>query len=179
MKIGKVLKEKSVMRWGFLAGVLYLLLYLYSTGDLTLGNPLGRLDLIVLNSWRSQIFKAKAPFIWEGIGAISLGDLYLILSPMNITLGVILSILVTLNVVIALYGRRHPATCPLRKNRGLLGVFTGLLGGFACCVPTFIIILGPAFSGLTIFFIRVRMFLIPLTLIILTWGALWGLKRTE
>ncbi len=167
------------MSWGTLSGILYLLLYLYSTGDLTLGNPLGKLDLIILNSWRSVIFKWKVPFIWEGIGAFSMGELYLILSPLNIALGITISTLVALNVAIALYGRKHTTTCSLRKNKGLLGVLTGLLGGFACCVPTFIIILGPAFSGLTIFFIRIRMFLIPFTLIIITWGAIWGLKRIE
>ncbi|GLI54684.1 hypothetical protein PM10SUCC1_01990 [Propionigenium maris DSM 9537] len=179
MKIDKIFKEKSAVRWGSLAGFLYLLFYLYSTGDLTLGNPFGRFNTVILRGWRVQLFKTKAPFIWEGIGAFSTGDFYFIVSPMNIALGLILGILVALNVAIAIYGKKYPASCPLRKNRGLLGVFTGLLGGFVCCVPTFIIILGPAFSTLTVFFIRVRIFLIPLTLVLLTWGALWGLKRTE
>lgn len=177
MKIYKIFNEKIIMRWGVLAGIFYFFLYLYSIGDISPESSSEKIDFFILNTWKKQILKSKGVFIWEGIGAFSLGDLYMILSPLNITLGTVLSILVALNVVIALYGRKYPGSCPLNANKGILGIFTGLLGGFACCVPTFIIILGPAFSGLTIFFIRLRIFLIPLTFIILLWGALWGLRR--
>ncbi len=60
---------------------LYLLLSLYNTGGLTLGSPLGKFDSAFLRGWRYQIFKSKAPFICEGIGALSLGDLFFILLP--------------------------------------------------------------------------------------------------
>ena len=165
------------MRWGVLAGIFYFFLYLYSIEDISPKSPSEKIDFFILHTWKKQILKSKGVFIWEGIGAFSLGEFYIALSPLNIALGVILSLLVGLNIAILLYGRKYPGSCPLNVNKGILGIFTGLLGGFACCVPTFIIILGPAFSGLTIFFIRLRVFLIPLTLILLLWGALWGLRR--
>ena len=176
-KITKILKEKKIRNRSLFLGCFYLILYLYSTGDIFLGNPLGRGYFYILPNWKEQIFKSKNIFLWEGIGTISLGGFSLAISPLNISLAMALSLLVAANIGIILYSKKHPSSCSLGKPKGMLGVFTSLIGGFACCVPTFIIILGPAFSSLTMFFIRLRMLMIPLSFILLFWGFLWGMKK--
>jgi len=156
----------------------YLLLYLYTTGDISFLPSSQKFSVFFLTSWRNVLFKSKSPFIWEAIGVISFGRIYLAISPMNILIGLSISILVSFNLILIHYFHKHPSPCPLGK-RSLFGIFTGLLGGFACCVPTFIILLGPAFSSLTIFFIHLRVLLIPFTIVLLTWGLLHGIKKIQ
>ncbi|MCS5421510.1 MULTISPECIES: hypothetical protein [Psychrilyobacter] len=176
--LNKILRDKSSRRIGFLAGLIYFILYLYSVGDISLENDIQG-GIFFLSNWRDVIFKMKSTFIWEAVGVISGKNIYMAISPLNILLGVILSGLIFVNISTALYAKKHPGSCPLGMKTGFLGVFASFLGGFACCVPTFIIVLGPIFSGLTLFFIKIRVFLIPGSLLILIWGAIWGVKRVK
>lgn len=178
MGLNKILRDKGARRIGFLSGLIYFILYLYSVGDISWVSDIQR-GVFFLSNWEDVIFKMKSTFIWEAVGVITGGNIYMAVSPLNILLGVVLSELVFINIATALYAKKHPGSCPLGMKTGFLGVFASFLGGFACCVPTFIIVLGPIFSGLTLFFIKIRIFLIPGSLLILMWGAVWGLKRIK
>lgn len=178
ISLNKILKDKSAVRMGFFIGLLYFILYLYSVGDISLGKNIQR-GIFFLSNWKDLIFRMKNSFIWEAVGVITGKNFYIALSPLNMLLGLILSRLVFVNISIALYAKKNPKSCPLGMKTGFLGIFASFLGGFACCVPTFIIVLGPAFSGLTLFFIKIRIFLIPVSFLILTWGVIWGVKRIK
>lgn len=177
-KIKRLFNDKKLLASFVFLGFAYLLLYLYTTGDISFLPSSQKFSVFFLTSWKGVLFKSKSPFIWEAIGVIYFGRIYLAISPMNILIGFIISVLVSFNLALIHYFHKHPTPCLLGK-RSLFGIFTGLLGGVACCVPTFIILLGPAFSSLTIFFIRLRVLLIPFTIILLTWGLLHGIKKIQ
>jgi len=168
--------DKKLLAYFLFLGFIYFLLYLYATGDISFLPSSQEFSVFFLTSWRGVLFKSKSPFIWEAIGVMSFGRIYLAISPMNIFIGLSISVLVSFNLILIRYFYEYPSPCPLGKG-SLLGIFTGLFGGFACCVPTFIILLGPAFSSLTVFFIHLRVLLIPLTIALLTWGLLHGIKK--
>ena len=176
--LNKILRDKGARRVGLLSGLIYFMLYLYSVGDISLGSGIER-GIFFLSKWEDVIFKMKSTFIWEAVGVVSGKNIYMAISPLNILLGLILSGLIFINISTTLYAKKHPGSCSLGMKTRFLGVFASFLGGFACCVPTFIIVLGPVFSGLTLFFIKIRVFLIPGSLLILIWGAVWGVKRVK
>ncbi|MCH8049283.1 hypothetical protein IH979_01055 [Patescibacteria group bacterium] len=126
------------------------------------------------------MFKTIAPFLWEPVATLEIVGLTLFISPLNYVLDLILSVLVFLNILVAVYSFSLARVCNIRPGfHGILGFFPAFLTGFACCVPTFIIALGAVATGFTVFFIAIRPFLIPVSIAIMTWGYWWSVHRIK
>jgi len=160
--------------------VLYLVTYLWSIGDIVVtaadqgrfgGVPLVR----VAADWPAKLLRQTAPFSYEPVLAARLtGHLQLFLAPVNVALGLLLGGLAGANLAVAVHLYRTAATCRRRSFVGLLGALPGFLTGFACCVPTFTLLLGAQAAAVLI---GLRNWLFPLALAILLAGLAWGTRR--
>lgn len=178
-KIIKIIKKDKSSKWSaYLAGLLYFIIYLVSIENIILTSGKG-FSFLVAQDWTTKLFQQKVAFLWEPIGTLSLGPFSFFISIPNLLIAVLLGLLVALNILIAVFSYRLPKVCNVKhKYAGVLGFLPATLTGFACCAPTFLLALGPLASvGLTAYFITLRPFLIPLSVLLMIGSLIWMLKK--
>ncbi len=164
---------------GMIVSAFFFFMYLYSIGDFGFGFIPLSFEFMLVEGWPEKVFKMRAPFLWEAIGIFYIyGGVAISLSIPNIMLALLLSSLVFLNIAIVVYTYKLPKICRLEgSSKPLLGIIPSFLTGFACCVPTFIIAAAPILGSLTVFFVKLRPYLIPISILIMAWGAVSSIKR--
>ncbi len=55
----------------------------------------------------------------------------------------------------------------------------GLVDGFACCVPTIFLTLGAVSTSFTAFFVSVRQYLLPVSVLIMLINAYWTISHMD
>jgi hypothetical protein len=122
-----------------------LVLYLLAIGDIAVGNrtprPPGVAPIEVMPDWTEQLFRARAPYLFEPVAAVyPMPGLTILLSPVDGILGGVLGGLVGLNLAVA---ADTAARTSCRRGYGrVLAAVRALLTGMACCVPTFVVVAG-------------------------------------
>ena len=177
-KLAYIMKDKRSRKYALMIGVIYLLLYLVSIGNLTIIRMPEILKLRLIDDWQSKMFKPIAPFLWESIAVLYIyGGLTLFISVPNILVALFLTILVFFNIATAVYSYN---IMPIRPGfKGLIGLVPSLFTGFVCCVPTFIITLGAISTSFTVFFIEIRQYLIPVSVIIMVLNLIWSIRQMK
>lgn len=154
----------------------YLVVYLLAIQNLVVARSL-RTDLPsfeVLSGWVTRLAEPIAPFYFEPVAALYLTDnLTLLLSPLNLLMGLVLGGLVALNLAVAVDAYRHARACRRRVVGGLVGSLPGFLTGFACCVPTVALVLGAQF---TLALISLRSWFFPVAVIAMAASLAWNLR---
>lgn len=168
--------ETTYTRYSLLAGALYGCLYYWSTGYISIES--NSFNYIVVNQWISQSFKLRAPFLWEPVAQLSTRLMTIKIAPLNIALMVLLALLVFINLFVFILSVKKPTSCQLTsKKQTVFALIPALFTGFTCCAPTFIIafigIIGTSAST----FILVTRWAIPVSLILLIYGAYKGTKQ--
>lgn len=155
-----------------LAAVGYLLGYLVAVGHL--GPGTGRWDLFVVDDPLSRAMRSTGPLAYEPVALVGLGPLSLLLSPVNLLVGLALALLVGANVAVWFLAWRQPAACGLESSAGssagLLAGLPALLSGAACCGPVLLIALGVQASALLLSAFAV---LVPLAAVLLVGTLLY------
>lgn len=175
-KIIMILKNKKALLYGIMVGTVFLLVYLISIQHLSFTDP-KKLSFNLADNVGEKIFSMRAPFIWEPIISLSILGIQFFISPMNIFLGILLSILVFLNISVAVFSYKYRKVCSAKPGYSLTGVLPAMFTGFACCAPTFIIALAPVLASFTVFFISIQPFLIPFSLLIMIVGLWWSVSK--
>lgn len=178
-KIFIILKDKKARWAGLAAGFVYILFYLNGIGNIAIVEIPESLSFQVVDDWQDKIFKPIVPFLWEAIVVFFLfGGLIFLLSVPNLLIAFLLGLLIFLNMAVAIYSYSLSRECRVRPGfQGLLGFLPGLFTGFACCVPTFLIPLGPVLASFTVFFIKLRPFLIPASIVLMAGGLIWSIHK--
>lgn len=177
-----VLATRAALATSIAVGLGYLGIYLFSIGDVVYSRDLWVLEapsVDVVSGWASRLFDRRAPFSYEPIAAVYLTERFVFfVSPMNLLLGVVLAILLSLNVAVLVFVLRAPKACSARTSRsGLLAALPALFLGFACCAPTILLALGTVAASVTLGFLAVRSFLYPVALVGMLIGLLFNLRR--
>lgn len=179
--IGEALAVRRRRRWGYVGAGIYLVIYLFAIQNVLIspGRDLSRFVSIpsvqVVADWPSKVFQQQAPFFYESVAVVyPANHVTILVSPVNIAMGLLLGALVGLNVTVALHAMATAASCGKRGFGGLLGAIPGFLTGFACCVPTFALVLGAQF---TVFLIAIRSWFFPVAVAALVISALWNARR--
>ncbi len=155
----------------------YLLFYLFVTGVLVISaNPLP-VNLSILEQWPSLIFRERTPFNWEPIGVASVGYFQMFLAIPNIVFGVIIAALVGVNIGVSVYTYSVRNVCRINPSSSVLAAAPALLTGVACCGPTLLISLGLASATVTVAFVSILPFLLPLALVGLVASLLWSGRK--
>lgn len=150
----------------------YMLLYLWLTGDIAGGGAGGWQS--VFPAWE-RAFQMRGPFQFEPVGLITLGALVWTFSPLNTLFAATLGGLVGLNAVAGLWLWRTPRQCGLGGSRtGLLAAIPALLAGGACCAPIVLIWLGLPIAGVLT---SLTPLLVPVALLLLVAGLWLSLRR--
>lgn len=177
----EALRVRRYQRWALAVTAAYLLVYLWAIQNLvvSLGTDLTRFvdvpSVQVVPDWTSKVFEPIAAFYYEPVAAIyPVNHVTLLLSPVNFGMGLLLGVLVGLNVAVALQVARTALACRRRSFGGLLGALPGFLTGFACCVPTFALVLGAQF---TLALIAVRSYFFPLAVAAMLLSLVWNARR--
>jgi hypothetical protein len=160
---------------GALCAGIYAVMYLYAIDDLSLADR---------SSWSMvfgtvplwQAMEARAAFHFEAIGLLQAGPVTWLVSPFNLTIGLLLGGLLGANVhgVLALRERSPVCTPSAGGRAGVLGgAIPALLAGGACCAPTLLLLGVPGLAA----FAGFMPWLLPLSAFLLASTRLWLLRQ--
>jgi len=180
------LSDRVARRAGLWTGVAFLLLYLYSVGniviapgvDLAFGRPIPAAS--VVSDWAAKMWKPIAPFVWEPIVALyPIRSVALFISVPNVLLALLLASLIGINTAVATARARLIAGAQSRGGflSGFLASFPALLTGFTCCVPTIVLALGSLAAVFTVAAITITPYFLPVAAIALIGNFIWGLRQ--
>ncbi|WP_251015393.1 hypothetical protein [Streptomyces sp. ISL-99] len=166
-------------RVGLVAAAVMLLAYPASIGDLVVSASGRFTGIPVFQTAWEQLFQARAPYLFEPVLAVHpTQHVAVFLSPLNLLLGAIVAALVGSNVAVAGLAALQAASCRRTRYARLLAVLPAFLLGFACCVPTFLLVLGSGTAAALLpVLIPLRPVFYPFTLLLLIGTLVWGASR--
>lgn len=179
-RVRAALAVRRHRRTGLIAASLTLLVYLFSIGDLAVSASGHFTGAPVFQTAPGQLLRVRAPYLFEPVLAWHpTSHLAILLSPVNLLLGAVVAALVGCNIAVAAHAARQAASCRRTRYARLLGALPAFLLGFACCVPTFLLVLGASTAAALLpVLIPLRPVFYPLTLLMLTGTLVWGTSRT-
>lgn len=151
---------------------IYLILYMVALQDISLG---GTGFQFLTTDW-SRAFDRTGALTFEPIAQLTLPGVTILVSPVNIAIGALLSLLVGVNLTVTYIAFRQPRACSFNRATGILASLPALLAGSACCAPAVILILGLQVSSLLIAAFQV---LIPVSGLLLLLTLALILRRTN
>jgi hypothetical protein len=133
----------------------------------------------VAADWPATLLASRAAFLFEPVlAAYLLPHLALFVSPGNLALGGILAGLLALNVAVAVHGTLQERSCRRTPYARFLGVLPAFFTGFACCVPSAVLLVGASVAAVFVpVFLPLRPFLFPLALLLMGSTLVWGAGR--
>ncbi|BES64039.1 hypothetical protein SANA_04780 [Gottschalkiaceae bacterium SANA] len=120
-----------------------------------------------------------APFLWEPIAVVQFPAIQWFLSPLNVLMGLTIAFLFLINLQLYFVLKRNPKLCRFdeKAKNPLLRILPAFLTGLACCAPAFLIPLASIAGSSIVFFVKARIFFIPLTFLFLGYGIIRGLQK--
>lgn len=175
-----IVLQKKFLVVALIALFLYLAIYLAATQHLIFTSRVAQAEsffmLKIFPNWPELLFKMRAPFLFESIGAVYLGNLKIFLSIPNIMIGTLLGILVAANITTTYYSFKMLGLQGVQGIGALLGTIPAIVSGAACCVPTLILVIG---LQLTATLATVWSFFVPLSALLLLVSLFWSLGRIQ
>lgn len=150
----------------------YLVLFLVALQNISRG---GRGFQILTAEWR-RMFERTGTITFEPVAQIILPGLTILLSPLNLLIGLVLSLLAGLNLALTYIALQHPRACSFNRSTGILASVPALLAGGACCAPAVVLILGLQASSLLMGAFQV---LVPVSFVLLVVALKLILDRTR
>lgn len=171
-KLRAILALPTYHRFAVGSGMVYLVLYLVALQDISLG---GR-GFRFLSADLGRMFERTGAFTFEPIAQLTLPGVTILLSPVNILIGIGVAGLVGLNLAVTLLAFHRPAACSFNRSTGVLASVPALLAGSACCAPAIVLLLGLQLSAAMVTVFQV---LIPASGILLLITLKLVLDRTD
>lgn len=158
-----------------LSGLGYLLTYLWAIDHLFVESGVGY-EVFFVENPLARATESMGPFLYEPIGRISVEVGTLLVSPVNIAIGLTLGMLVGLNLAVSWVAWRGPTVCRIGPGAGLAASVPALLSGFVCCGPVILLIFGiQASAGIITLF----QWMLPLGVVMLILTLLWVGSRVD
>ena len=130
----------------------YLAVFLWLLGDLSY-RPDVSAGLLIVDDPLGRALERTGPATFEAVAMVDTGVVRLLVSPVNLLVGLALSTLVGLNLALSYLAVVQPAACSVGAGSGLLASLPALLSGTVCCGPVILLVLGIQATGvlLTLF----------------------------
>lgn len=142
----------------------YLTVFLWAIGDLAFRSDAGR-RLFVVDEPTTRLFeRAPGAFSYEPIALVEFGIGTYLFSPINVSIGLVIAVLVGFNMMLSYLAVVQPKSCGIGAGSGVLASIPALLAGSACCAPVVLIVLGITASGTLL---AVLPWLMPLGVVLL------------
>jgi len=153
----------------------YLLAYLVALGHLTPGD--GEVGWLVVDDPLSRALQPTGTLSWEPVARVEAEVVTLLVSPLDVLLGLGLATLVGLNIAVTYLAWRQPVACGLaRSSTGVLAAVPALLSGAACCGPVLLVVLGLQASGVLLTAFSA---LVPVAAVLLVASLLWVGRQVD
>ena len=171
-----ILRSRRFLAAALVALAAYVVLYLAAAQYLIAapGEADSFLDFRLLPDWHDLVFRQRAPFLFEPIGALHFGPFMLFLSIPNIVIATALGLLVAANVAVSYFSFHALGLRGVRGLHSLIGTIPALISGAACCVPTLILVIG---LQLTATVATIWSWLVPASALLLVGSLWWSLHR--
>lgn len=150
----------------------YWVLFLVALQDISLGGN----GLQFLSTEWSRMFDRTGAVTFEPIAQLTLPGLTILISPLNMAIGLAVAVLAGLNLALTYLAFKQPKVCRFNRSTGILASVPALLAGGACCAPAIILILGLQLSSLMVTVFQV---LIPASVVALLVTLKLILDRTN
>lgn len=152
-----------------LASAGYVLLYLFTVGDLSVV-PGGPSTVSVRTAQDlSRAFASRGFFRFGAVAVVAYGPVTYLFAPLNVAVAAALGGLVGANLALTYLGLVQPRACGLESSAGVLAGLPALLSGAACCGPTVLLVLGVQASATVVTGFQ---YLVPLAVVLLVGGPL-------
>jgi hypothetical protein len=171
-KLRAILAMRRYRRFAIGVAAGYLVLFLLALGDISTG---GHGFEVLTTDW-TRMFERTGALTFEAIAQLTVPGLTILLSPINVAIGLVLAVLAALNLTVTYLAFRQPRACRFNRSTGIMASLPALLAGSACCAPTIVLILGLQVSWL---FITVFQVLIPTSVALLLVTLALILRRTD
>jgi hypothetical protein len=170
--LSSVLARRRYRRAVVGIAVVYLLMFLLSLQNLTIpGGPAtfrtGPLD---------AMFRRTGFLLFDAVALVQTPLFTLLVAPVNIAIGAVLSLLVGLNLTLSFIAWRQPKVCAIDRAAGAAGILPGLLAGGACCAPTILLIAGLQATAALVTAIQ---WMIPVAFVLLVGSLVWISTKTN
>lgn len=142
-KLATILGVPSHRRIAGGIAAVYLALFLVALQDITLG---GRGFGFATTEW-ARMFERTGAVTFEAVARLTVPGLTVLLSPLNVAIGLVISALVGLNLLVTYIAFRQPRACAFNRTTGIFASLPALLAGGACCAPAVVLILGLQMSA--------------------------------
>lgn len=168
----RILRVRFYRRLAVGVAAVYLILFLVALQDISLG---GRGVELLVADW-TRVFDRRSAFTFEPVARLTLPGVTILVSPLNVLIGIVVALLAGLNLAVTWLSFRQPRACDFNRSTGILASVPALLAGGACCAPAVILVLGLQLSSLMVATFQV---LIPLSVILLLVTLRLILDRTD
>lgn len=128
------------------AAFVYLATFLWATGDLSY-HPDVAPNVLVVDDPLVRLFERTGPASYEPIALVDTGVVRMLLSPIDVAIGLALAGLVGLNLGLTYLAVVRPSACGIGAGSGIAASMPALLSGTVCCGPVVLIVLGIQASG--------------------------------
>lgn len=170
--VKKLVTRRRYRRIALVIGILYLIAFLLAVQNLTI--PGG--DTLVRRGSLSAMFRRTGFLLFDAVAIVQTPLFTLLVSPINILIGILLSFFVGLNLTMSYVAWRQPRACSINRATGVLGMLPALFAGGACCAPTVLLILG---IQATATLITASQWLIPIAFVLLLGSLVWIAQKTQ
>ncbi|WP_426975417.1 hypothetical protein ACQCSU_11655 [Pseudarthrobacter sp. O4] len=168
-KVLAALAVRRDRRTGLVAATVTLVLYLIAIGDLAVSLSGDWDHAPVIQTAPASLWRIRAPYLFEPVLVVHpIPQLAVFVSPVNIALGAVLAALVGCNIAVAANSARTAVSCRRPGYSRALAVLPAFLMGLACCVPTFLLVLGSGVAATLLpLVLPLRPIFYPLALVLL------------
>lgn len=171
-KLGAILAVPFYRRRAIALASGYLVLFLVAIQDVSRGG----VGFDFLSTEWGRMFERRGAFTFEPIAQLTLPGLTILLSPLNLLIALLISLLASANLILTYIAFRRPKACSFNRSTGILASVPALLAGSACCAPAIVLILGLQLSSLLVGIFQV---LIPVSIALLLLALKLILDRTD
>lgn len=169
----RVLTDPASQILAWMVALAYLLVFQIAAGDMTLGGASRLTSIQVVENWQSLVLRTRAPFQFEPVAFVETSFLVWLISPVNISIGIMLGLLTGFQIALTRIARQCAVACGISPATGIFAGLPGLLAGSACCAPILFILLG---VQITASLITLMGLMIPAAFFLLTVGLALTLR---
>jgi len=170
-----VVRRRDSLAVVIFVGTGYLAAFLWAIGDFAM-RPSAAPSLIVVDDPLVRMFQRTGPASFEAVALLDTGVVRLLVSPIDVTIGLAIAGLVGLNLGLTYLAVVQPAACGIGAGSGLLASMPALLSGTVCCGPVILIALGIQASGLLL---TLFAWLLPLGVVLLLASLVYVAGRVD
>lgn len=164
-----VLRRRDSLAVVLTVTVGYLVTYLWAAQDLSY-RPDASPDLFVVSDPLGRMLVRTGPASFEAIAVLDTGVFRILVSPVNVGIGLVLATLVGVSLGLTYLAVVQPKACGIGAGSGFLASVPALLSGTVCCGPVVLLAVGLQASG---FLMTMFAWLLPIGVVLLVGSVVY------